>query len=163
MTNRRTFLKSGALSAGAAAAITSQAIAAPEQRKNASVVGGYQLPAFKEGSRLLFQGDSITDMKWGRNQKDRNHYLGHSYGIVLLNPFVLPSGRLKDEAQWNIWRGEVDRSMSGKIGKRYVLSYSTPKDDAKHDSIEISGESYPLIQRSPNEFEYTEILEVPNG
>lgn len=37
------------------------------------------LPKFETGARLFFQGDSITDMKWGRNQKDRNHYLGHSY------------------------------------------------------------------------------------
>jgi lysophospholipase L1-like esterase len=35
------------------------------------------------GSRLLFQGDSITDMKWGRNQSDRNHYLGHSYVYLI--------------------------------------------------------------------------------
>lgn len=40
---------------------------------------GYRLPLFTPGSRLLFQGDSITDMNWGRNQADRNHYLGHSY------------------------------------------------------------------------------------
>lgn len=31
----------------------------------------------------MFQGDSITDMKWGRNQKDRNHYLGHSYVYLI--------------------------------------------------------------------------------
>jgi len=31
----------------------------------------------------LFQGDSITDMKWGRNQSDRNHYLGHSYVYLI--------------------------------------------------------------------------------
>ncbi|OVE75641.1 hypothetical protein BVX97_03990 [bacterium E08(2017)] len=41
------------------------------------------MPSFKAGSRLLFQGDSITDMKWGRNQKDRNHYLGHSYVFLI--------------------------------------------------------------------------------
>lgn len=41
------------------------------------------LPDFPPASRLLFQGDSITDMKWGRNQKDRNHYLGHSYVFLL--------------------------------------------------------------------------------
>ena len=41
------------------------------------------LPDFKKGSRLLFQGDSITDMNWGRNQSDRNHYLGHSYVFIL--------------------------------------------------------------------------------
>ena len=43
----------------------------------------HDLPKFKHGSRILFQGDSITDMKWGRNQKDRNHYLGHSYVFLL--------------------------------------------------------------------------------
>ncbi|MFK7789606.1 MAG: SGNH/GDSL hydrolase family protein [Phycisphaeraceae bacterium] len=42
-----------------------------------------QLPAFDRGTRLLFQGDSITDMKWGRNQADRNHYLGHSYVYLI--------------------------------------------------------------------------------
>jgi lysophospholipase L1-like esterase len=142
---------------------------------------------------LIFLGDSITDMKWGRNEKDRNHYLGHSYvyliaarlgveipeaaldiynrgksgnkvgdlkarwqtdavemepdllsiligvndvsqgdgidsyetdyrflltesrdanpnlRLVLLDPFVLASGRLRDEKQWTDWRGKVDQ------------------------------------------------------
>jgi lysophospholipase L1-like esterase len=43
----------------------------------------YRLPDFKKGTRLLFQGDSITDMKWGRDQSDRNHYLGHSYVFLI--------------------------------------------------------------------------------
>ena len=43
----------------------------------------YRLPNFAKGTRLLFQGDSITDMKWGRNQSDRNHYLGHSYVYLI--------------------------------------------------------------------------------
>lgn len=52
---------------------------------SASEVRGYHYrqPSFKKGSRLLFQGDSITDMKWGRNQQDRNHYLGHSYVYLI--------------------------------------------------------------------------------
>ncbi len=45
--------------------------------------GSYRLPQFKVGTRLLFQGDSITDMMWGRNQADRNHYLGHSYVYLI--------------------------------------------------------------------------------
>lgn len=58
---------------------------ARSSRANPSGVSGYdyQLPKFRKGSRLLFQGDSITDMKWGRNQKDRNHYLGHSYVYLI--------------------------------------------------------------------------------
>jgi lysophospholipase L1-like esterase len=43
----------------------------------------YRLPRFRKGARLLFAGDSITDMKWGRNEKDRNHYLGHSYVFLI--------------------------------------------------------------------------------
>ena len=43
----------------------------------------YKRPDFPKGSRLLFQGDSITDMKWGRNENDRNHYLGHSYVFLI--------------------------------------------------------------------------------
>ena len=45
----------------------------------------YPAPNFKNGSRLLFQGDSITDMGRDRNpeSKDRNHYLGHSCVFLL--------------------------------------------------------------------------------
>lgn len=79
--NRRNFLKAGALCGGAAATTGS----AHGAKSNPSGVAGYQyrLPGFKEGTRLLFIGDSITDMKWGRNEKDRNHYLGHSYVYLI--------------------------------------------------------------------------------
>ncbi len=42
-----------------------------------------RLPEFTEGTRLVFLGDSITDMKWGRNEADRNHYLGHSFVYLI--------------------------------------------------------------------------------
>ena len=55
--------------------------------KELSISKGYShsVPNFKNGSRLLFQGDSITDMGRDRNPepKDRNHYLGHSYVFLL--------------------------------------------------------------------------------
>lgn len=45
----------------------------------------HSLPAFKKGAKLLFQGDSITDM--GRNKhangRDLNHHLGHSFVFIL--------------------------------------------------------------------------------
>ena len=192
MLDRRKFLKVGALSGGVAAA-SAQTPEPSEPAESLAVDGySYRLPSFRKGSRLLFQGDSITDMKWGRNEKDRNHYLGHSYvfliasrlgvdlpeaeldvynrgqsgntvddlkarwqkdavevrpdllsvligvnhvsrggGIetyeadyrsilsqsrranadlrhVLLDPFVLSSGRLKDKAKWTKWRADVD-------------------------------------------------------
>jgi len=83
MTNRRNFIKSSAIAAGAVG--LSAYSKADESSTNSFGVKGYSysLPEFKKGSRLLFQGDSITDMKWGRNQKDRNHYLGHSYVYLI--------------------------------------------------------------------------------
>ena len=83
MLDRRTFLRGTALCTGAVAA--SKVGEVQGAVTNPSGVGGYdyRLPTFKNGSRLLFQGDSITDMKWGRNQKDRNHYLGHSYVYLI--------------------------------------------------------------------------------
>jgi hypothetical protein len=83
MIDRRSFINRGATCATALAAVS--ASSAKESLSGGAPVGGYdyRLPQFKKGSRLLFQGDSITDMKWGRNQKDRNHYLGHSYVYLI--------------------------------------------------------------------------------
>ena len=105
MLDRRSVLKGSAAAAGIAALCTTTH--GREPRANAAGVAGYtyRLPAFRKGSRLLFQGDSITDMKWGRNQKDRNHYLGHSYVYLI-------AGRLgvdMPEAQLDIY----NRGMSG--------------------------------------------------
>ena len=61
------------------------------------------------------------------------------------------------------WRGEVEDEMSCRVGKEYVLTYYSPKPDCEQDFIEISGERYPLVKQSPNEFEYSEIIEVERG
>ncbi|MFT5467409.1 MAG: lysophospholipase L1-like esterase [Verrucomicrobiales bacterium] len=82
MSDRRTFLKKGTAVAGVATA-AADLTNAQAQSKTGVPGYAYRLPKFKTGSRLLFQGDSITDMKWGRNQSDRNHYLGHSYVYLI--------------------------------------------------------------------------------
>lgn len=61
------------------------------------------------------------------------------------------------------WRGEVEQSMANRIGRSYILTYYSPKKDAQLDSIEINGINCDLIKNSPNDFEYTEIREVPHG
>ncbi|OKH24274.1 AAA family ATPase [Chroogloeocystis siderophila] len=58
------------------------------------------------------------------------------------------------------WRGEVETEMTSRIGREYVLTYYSSKPDCEEDTIEITGQEYPLVRQSPNEFEYTEILEV---
>jgi lysophospholipase L1-like esterase len=105
MIDRRSFINRGATCATALGTVSvSTAKAAPSE---VSYVGGYDysLPKFKKGSRLLFQGDSITDMKWGRNQNDRNHYLGHSYVYLI----AARLGVDMPEAQLDVY----NRGMSG--------------------------------------------------
>ncbi len=58
------------------------------------------------------------------------------------------------------WRGEVEAEMVNRVGREYVLIYYSSKPDCEEDSIEIGGNRYPLVRQSPNEFEYTEIIEV---
>jgi len=195
MLDRRTFIKTGACG-GAMVLATSTSVDAAITNHSGVRGYGYRLPKLAKGSRLLFLGDSITDMKWGRNERDRNHYLGHSYvyliasrlgvdmpeaqleffnrgisghkvsdlkarwqkdaidmkpdllsiligvndvsrggtleqweadyrfildasrkaksdlPLVLLDPFVLRSGRLKNEDAWKKWRSKVDKYVS---------------------------------------------------
>jgi DNA sulfur modification protein DndD len=58
------------------------------------------------------------------------------------------------------WRDEVETEMQPKIGKQYLLIYYTSKPDCPEDYLELNGRRYPLIQRSPNDFDYTEIVEI---
>jgi DNA sulfur modification protein DndD len=58
------------------------------------------------------------------------------------------------------WRDEVEKEMDELIGKMYVLSYHSPKEEVEQDEIFLKGEHYPLVRRSVNEYEWTEILEV---
>jgi DNA sulfur modification protein DndD len=53
--------------------------------------------------------------------------------------------------------------MESSIGREYVLVYNSPKADCEEDAIELGGTRYPLVRRSPDEFEYTEIVEVDYG
>lgn len=83
MKNRHTFITGSLVAIGAF--MLSATVGAEPDHDSIRAVGGYnyRLPEFKKGSRLLFQGDSITDMNRGRNESDRNHYLGHSYVFLL--------------------------------------------------------------------------------
>jgi DNA sulfur modification protein DndD len=58
------------------------------------------------------------------------------------------------------FQGEVENTMHNRIGKEYVLRYHSPKADAHEDKILRGGVAYELIMRSPDEDEWTEIVEV---
>jgi DNA sulfur modification protein DndD len=62
------------------------------------------------------------------------------------------------------WRGEVADSSTSKIGEAYIFSYYTSKKEFEGEvSIDLNGQVYPLVRKSPNGFEYTEVIEVDNG
>ncbi len=115
MINRRKFLTGSA--AGATAASLGACTKAEDAGVPASGVNGYsyRLPRFKKGCRLLFQGDSITDMKWGRNQKDRNHYLGHSYVYLI----AARLGADLPEAQLEFFTRGMSGHTVGDLRKRW--------------------------------------------
>jgi lysophospholipase L1-like esterase len=99
-------------------------------RKHAGGDGySYRLPAFRKGSRLLFQGDSITDMNWGRNQSDRNHYLGHSYVFLI----AARLGVDMPEAQLDVY----NRGMSGHTVADLRKRWQKDAIDMKPDILSI--------------------------
>ncbi|NJL37179.1 MAG: hypothetical protein HC840_03365 [Leptolyngbyaceae cyanobacterium RM2_2_4] len=57
------------------------------------------------------------------------------------------------------WRGEVETEMEPYIGKEYVLVFNSAKPDCE-EAIVLGGDTYPLVRQSPNEFEWTEVVEV---
>lgn len=91
--NRRVFFKTSVVS------LAAMGVPATKVAFSASDVPGYDYrrPSFPQGSRLVFIGDSITDMKWGRNEKDRNHYLGHSFVYLIASRLGadMPDARLE--------------------------------------------------------------------
>ena len=127
--NRRTFIGSTAV-CGTAAVVTAGA-GASRDPTNASGEGGYdyRLPKISQGATLLFQGDSITDMKWGRNQNDRNHYLGHSYVYLI-------ASRLQTdmpEAKLNF----LNRGISGNTVANLKARWQKDTLDLKPDVLSI--------------------------
>lgn len=129
MQDRRTFIKRSVVAAGTAALCTTAN--GQESRANLSGVGGYsyRLPSFKTGSRLVFQGDSITDMKWGRNEADRNHYLGHSYVYLI----AARLGVDMPEAQLDIY----NRGISGHTVSDLRQRWQKDAIDMKPDLLSV--------------------------
>ena len=97
--HRRAFVTGCALTAAAFAGLPATAEETTEN-PTAGIAGyTYRLPGFRKGSRILFQGDSITDMNWGRKQRDRNHYLGHSYVYLIVARLAADYGAVHIKTQ----------------------------------------------------------------
>lgn len=124
---------------------------------------------------LSFIGSIIDKVReWSRKQTVID--LGSSiFPVVMDSPFAVLDLEYKQQIARIIpklanqlillvnksqWINEVEKEMTAHIGKQYVLTYYSPKDDCKEDSIELAGSNYFLVQQSPYEYEYTIISEV---
>lgn len=61
------------------------------------------------------------------------------------------------------WHKEVEASVTDRVGHAYVLQYFSPKEELPRETIEFGGEAHDLIRNSPNDYEYTTVLEVSHG
>lgn len=126
MMNRRTFLGGGAIAAGAIAFGRTGMAAETKSNAACGVSGyGYRLPRFKPGMRLVFIGDSITDMARGRNESDRNHYLGHSYVYLI----AAKLGVDMPEAKLDFYNRGVGSQNFGDFRKRWQQDAIDTKPD----------------------------------
>jgi DNA sulfur modification protein DndD len=60
------------------------------------------------------------------------------------------------------WSGEVENQLSDRIGRSYVLTYYSPREDVDRSEIQLVGEKFTLVQPK-SDYEYTKISEVNRG
>lgn len=85
-------------------------------------------PAFRPGTRVLFQGDSITDMNRGRTA-DPNHILGHSYAFLIAAKY----GAMLPERQLVF----INRGVSGNTVADLAKRWQADTLDLKPDILSI--------------------------
>jgi lysophospholipase L1-like esterase len=85
-------------------------------------------PAFRPGTRVLFQGDSITDMNRGRTA-DPNHILGHSYAFLIAAKY----GAMLPERQLIF----INRGISGNTVAGLANRWQADTLDLKPDILSI--------------------------
>ena len=86
------------------------------------------IPAFSDGARILFQGDSITDGNRGRNT-DPNHILGHGYQALIASRYSadFPERHLTF----------INRGISGNQVSDLARRWQTDTIDLKPDLLSI--------------------------
>ena len=86
------------------------------------------MPAFFDGARILFQGDSITDGNRGRNT-DPNHILGHGYQFIIASKY----GAELAERHLTF----MNRGISGNTVSDLARRWQTDTIDLKPDILSI--------------------------
>lgn len=87
-----------------------------------------EMPALPKESRILFQGDSITDGNRGRNE-DPNHILGHGYVFIIAAKY----GALYPQRQFAF----INRGVSGNKVADLATRWQTDTINVKPDILSI--------------------------
>ena len=108
--------------------VTSVAIVCLRMPLEAAERNVKRIPAFNSASRILFQGDSITDGNRGRSA-DPNHILGHGYVFITAarHGAAFPSDRLDF----------INRGISGHTVLDLEMRWKTDALDLKPDILSV--------------------------
>ena len=122
------------------------------------VTVGCQQPLFRRGERVLFQGDSITDMARGRTA-DPNHILGHSYVFLIA---AKQGAAYPEQAVTFINRG-VGGNEVGNLATRWDADAIDLKPDVLSILIGVNDVGHSLRKNEPVSIEtyekiYDELL-----
>ena len=101
-------------------------------------------PLFEKGARVLFQGDSITDMARGRTA-DPNHILGHSYVFLIA---AKQGATFPDQAVTFINRG-VSGNEVGNLAIRWDADALEHKPDVLSILIGVNDVGHALRKKEP--------------
>lgn len=101
------------------------------------------IPAFVPGTRILFQGDSITDGNRGRSA-DPNHILGHGYAFIIAAKF----GAAFPEAKLEFFNRGISGNTVLDLEKRWQADTLALKPDVLSILIGVNDQtkSVPLDQ-----------------
>lgn len=110
---------------------------------SSAVNGVEKIPAFTPGARILFIGDSITDMNRGRSA-DPNHILGHSYVFII----AARQGAAFPESKLDFMNRGVSGNTVLDLEKRWQKDVLDLKPDLLSVLIGVndSGKKVPLDQ-----------------
>ena len=118
----------------------------------------HEQASLKEGAFTGFQGGIypiVMDSAFGSLDE------GYQKAVAKAVPDLVPQVVILVSKSQGL--GEVAPELSPKIGERFVLSYWTPKDDMSEEQIRLDGICRAYVSKSPNDYEWAEITEVPVG
>lgn len=144
-------------------------------------VGGQELPVAASAGEnqilsLSFIGSIVATAAERHSKADGLPWQGPLiYPIVMDSPFGTLDSEYRKQIAHHIpelapqivvmvsqtqWRGEVEKEMTPRIGKQYVLVYHGEPNGTADCEVSIGGHVYPLLCSANGGLEFTDILEV---